>query len=288
MSKVTLTVGIPASGKSTWAVSEARKTGAVIVCRDDIRTMQGLSHGDNEQLVTKVANAMIEGAILDDSDVIVADTNVNKTFRKALIKLAHRLGADVEIKTFPISAIEAIERDKNRRAFVGADVIAKFYAQFTSQNVQDEFLPVPVWEYYESNPDNIPAIICDLDGTIAGHNRSPYDYSKVSTDFQIENVIDVVVALAETYQVIFVSGRPDSCRIDTVNWIHNATGMVNIQLFMRKTGDDRPDYVIKNEIYDGDIFPKYNVVMSFDDRDQVVTHMRKRGITVAQVAYGRF
>jgi hypothetical protein len=57
---------------------------------------------------------------------------------------------------------------------------------------------------------------------------------------------------------------------------------------MRKTGDLRPDYGSKNEIYDREVIPRYNVRMVFDDREQVVTHLRLRGITVAQVAPGRF
>ena len=57
---------------------------------------------------------------------------------------------------------------------------------------------------------------------------------------------------------------------------------------MRKKGDQRPDYVIKNEIYDAEIIPNYDVLAVFDDRDQVVRHLRKRGITVFQVAPGRF
>jgi hypothetical protein len=57
---------------------------------------------------------------------------------------------------------------------------------------------------------------------------------------------------------------------------------------MRKTGDHRPDYIVKNEIFDQRIRDNFNVLGAFDDRDQVVDMYRKMGITVFQVAPGNF
>src|SRR6478609_3594417 len=99
---VTITVGVPASGKTTWARTEARRTGAVIVSRDDIRLAHGLESGDDEKFVTRVHRNQIEAALLEGLDVIVADTNLNQGFRKQLIKFAHEHGADVMVKVFPV------------------------------------------------------------------------------------------------------------------------------------------------------------------------------------------
>lgn len=295
MSLVTLTIGIPASGKSTWAKAEAAQTGAVIVCRDDIRIMQGLKHGEDEDRVTRAANSMLDGAILDGYDVIVADTNLNPKFRNRLVKFCHQRGADVQFKVFPISLDEAIRRDFKRalehKPSVGPDVITKFYNQFVQQNPTDQLLPVPSFAPYEHRDRGTTqdAICVDIDGTVARHvNRSPYDYSKVSDDEPIIDVLQIVNSLSYNYMVVFVSGRDDSCQEATQAWLEDYLPRHTFKLLMRKTGDQRPDYVIKNEIYDEHIIPNYNVVMVFDDRDQVVHHLRRRGITVAQVAPGRF
>lgn len=134
MSKVTICVGIPASGKSTWAREEANKTCALIICRDDIRIELGLKHGDNEMLVTDWHRDKIRDAINYGFDVIIADTNINKSNRNRLIQFCLQRQAGVELVIFPISLEEAIKRDANRTAQVGADVIKRMYLQMQLQN----------------------------------------------------------------------------------------------------------------------------------------------------------
>jgi hypothetical protein len=58
---------------------------------------------------------------------------------------------------------------------------------------------------------------------------------------------------------------------------------------MRKTGDMRKDSLVKEEIYNSNIAPNYNVFLILDDRDQVIDLWRnKLGLTAFQVAYGNF
>ena len=291
MSTVYITVGIPASGKSTWAREMAPAMGAVIVCRDDIRIMQGLKHGDDEQRVTKVHRALIEGALLEGMDVIVADTNIVPKFRKQLIKFAHEHGADVVIKTFPIDVDEAILRDYNRdRAVqVGPQVIMRMHQQLEQNPVSDETIPVNSYAEYEPK-SNYPAIVVDIDGTLAHmKNRSPYDESRVGEDEFDHIVSETILGLVNRTgaEVIVVSGRTDKCRKETEAWL-DGNGFPFDHLFMRKSGDQRPDWIVKNEIYDASIIPYNDIIAVFDDRDQVVRHLRKRGIKVFQVAAGRF
>jgi len=292
---VTLTIGIPASGKSTWARQEAKITGAIIVCRDDIRDAYGLASGENEQFVTEVHRAQMEAAFLTGRDVIVADTNINPKFRKALIKFCHEHAQDVILLPFHIRLDEAIVRDDRRKDRVGADIVSKFYNDLASQDIKGEFLPAPTFTKYQHGvgADWKPSgFVVDIDGTVAEKgDRNPFDESRVYEDAPIWDVIDTVLALHSSGEnIIFVSGRTDGCETDTREWIENVfqfdDGEYN--LFMRKSGDMRPDYVVKAEIYDEKVIPNWNIKMVFDDRDQVVRHVRKRGITVAQVAPGRF
>ena len=292
MSNVTLTVGIPASGKTTWARKEARERGnTVIVSRDDIRHAHGWRSGHSEDLVTRIHRAQIEAALLEGLDVIVADTNINRTFRNRLIKFCHEHGADVQIVRFEISLDEAVLRDSLRVEHkVGADVVHKFYNDLQGQqDVQDDFLPAPTYAPYEHTGKR-PVVVVDIDGTLAHmKDRSPYDESRVGEDDFDWVVAAAVLGMAKVTgaHIIVLSGRTEDARYETERWLlrHNFDAKA---LLMRKKGDQRPDYVIKNEIYDNEIIPNYDVLAVFDDRDQVVRHLRNRGIKVFQVAPGRF
>jgi hypothetical protein len=57
---------------------------------------------------------------------------------------------------------------------------------------------------------------------------------------------------------------------------------------MRKTGDNRKDNIVKREIYENNILPKYYVEFVLDDRQQVVDTLRDMGLQVWQVARGDF
>lgn len=294
--KIILTVGISASGKSTWAAElVASDPRHVIVCRDNVRLMQGfppVGSRDQEAKVTKICRGLIETALLDGFIPIVADTNINKDIRKQLIKFAHEHGADVEIVTFPISFNEAVERDSKRSASVGRDVIRKQFDRLASQDVSDGLIECPRFEGYSSNGSNdLPAaIVVDIDGTVAtAAHRSVYDYTKVSTDEVIPDVANLVIDLnLAGNKVIFLSGREDSCREATSRWLSYHFFDMDFDLFMRSAGDSRPDWIIKGELYDKHVIPNYSIKAVLDDRDQVVRHVRNRGITVLQVNPGRF
>jgi hypothetical protein len=59
-------------------------------------------------------------------------------------------------------------------------------------------------------------------------------------------------------------------------------------VFMRATGDQRKDSIIKQELFDRHILGKYNIKFVLDDRNQVVNMWRSLGLTVFQVAEGDF
>ena len=134
-------------------------------------------------------------------------------------------------------------------------------------------------------------IICDLDGTLAIHNgRGPFDYDKCDTDLVNEPVSDVVFAMIESGmadQVIYLSGRPNSCREKSESWLYHACAARG-PLMMRETGDYRNDAIVKEEIYRRDIEPRYNVILILDDRDRVVNMWRSLGLTCLQVEPGNF
>lgn len=145
----------------------------------------------------------------------------------------------------------------------------------------------------------IPAYIFDIDGTLAlKGDRSPYDYSKVLEDKPNIPIIRIAWDLAETNRILFCSGRPDTCRQDTRDWLFKhmvspAFFPAENNLFMRDPSRDpvhaqRKDSIVKEEIYREQIEPFYEVLAVFDDRNQVVEMWRSLGLTCLQVAPGAF
>lgn len=133
-------------------------------------------------------------------------------------------------------------------------------------------------------------IICDIDGTLANHEgRSPYDESKVLQDSVYENIASMVRLLDTQFVIIIVSGRHNSCEADTRKWLHDNNIPFDF-LFMRKAGDDRPDTVIKQEIFNTqirEIFDSEDILLDsedilfvIDDRPKVIRMWRENGLTV--------
>lgn len=130
MTTLTITMGLPASGKSTWARQEATRTGAVLVSRDDLRAMLhpgDWPHGDRfwEHLCTVAHHGVIKALLRDGEDVIAHDTNLSGEHRRALETAARLADADFVVKDFTDVPLEVcITRDATRWPYeVGEKVI---------------------------------------------------------------------------------------------------------------------------------------------------------------------
>lgn len=129
------------------------------------------------------------------------------------------------------------------------------------------------------------AIMVDIDGTLAHMTgRSPYDYSRVHED----TVDEVVASIIEHYpHVVVMSGRPEDCRGATEKWLAE-NGINYERLFMRPSGDKRPDDIVKWEMYQTNVEPHYHIDFVLDDRNRVVKMWRANGLKCLQVADGDF
>lgn len=145
---------------------------------------------------------------------------------------------------------------------------------------------------YEVPRGGIPAFIVDIDGTVAHKTgRGIHDYHRVGEDAPDEKVIRLVhqlMLLDDGYaEIIFLSGRPDSCEEDTRAWLDRHVGY-DYKLFMRKHGDYRQDFIVKRELFDAHIRDTYDVIAVLDDREQVVGLWRHMGLLCLDVAGGKF
>lgn len=116
-------------------------------------------------------------------------------------------------------------------------------------------------------------------------------YAMAKYDPPIMEVVRVARALRhDGARLIFVTGRPERIRKDTLEWLsdqglHTSTK----DLYMRQDDDFRPDDEVKEDILDMLTISKdYIIDMVFEDRQWVVDMWRRKGIRVAQVDKGDF
>lgn len=303
MTKLTIVRGVSGSGKSTWA----RQQNAKVVSRDDLRELlfPGVEVKDyyevpkevfaaREQEVSIAQDAMVAAFLKAGKDVIVDNTNIQWKFVKALAKIGYRHGAEVEVKVFDVPLQRAINNNTWRAAQGGRDVkreiIEKQYASF-QKNKSMTLDPVRPLRPYKGTPGKPKAFLVDIDGTLAHMKdyRGPFEWHNVHKDDVDEVISDIVMyhATASGHQVVVMSGRDESCRDLTSDWLLEHDIFYD-HLFMRPAGDMRPDNLIKAELFDAYVRDNFDVQFVLDDRDQVVEMWRRMGLTCLQVAPGDF
>ena len=299
---LTLTKGLPASGKTTWAKAEVLKANGRTkrVNKDDLRAMidAGQWSKQNEKDILEVRDRIIRYYLSNGFDVIVDDTNLSPKHEKHLSEMAEGFRVGYAEKSFlDVSLATCLIRNAKRENPVPENSIKSMYNTFIRKKGHvAQYVPPP-------KRDGFPyCIIVDIDGTLAHvKDRSPYDYSKVHTDIVDENVRDVVYRYAartvmdeipDTY-IIIVSGRDSDCKAETEAWL-KANNIPYDELYMRdpervdENNNKLDDTIIKREIYETWIKPRFNVRFVLDDRDRVVKMWREQGLKVLQVAEGDF
>ena len=299
--KLTVLIGLPASGKTRWAMQN-RKPNDIVVCRDDIRMSNyGVWHGDpiDENHVTKMERQQMIAAFENGYSVISANTNLNKRNVQRMVDLAAQFGAEVDYVYFELPPATCIEYDKHRDNRVGAKVINRMAKK---AGINDKgWIPKHEYHYHKireydpanADPDLNPVIVVDLDGTVAmKSDRSPYDYSRVYEDSVVEDVMEVVQSVVnrpEKVDLVFLSGRNESCREQTTKWIDDKLNLsVPYDLHMRpSTEPNDPDFYVKDRLFEKHLSHR-RVYCILDDRRQVVQSWRTKGVTCLDVAGNKF
>jgi phosphoglycolate phosphatase-like HAD superfamily hydrolase len=141
-------------------------------------------------------------------------------------------------------------------------------------------------------------VVFDIDGTIAD-NSARYEhikseiknwdayYAATETDKPIWPVIEMLKAMHKSsYEIVFLTGRPEKTRQVTVQWIENFVGLTpkQYQMFMRDDDDRRPNEEMKLSRL-AHIDPTLGREIEFivEDLPRTVDMWRENGIPVLQV-----
>ena len=139
MKKSIITIGIPTSGKSTFAAGIIENDPSYVeINRDNIRrelfNVNGWNDYENtpanEKLVTNREFDLIRSAYNDGKNIIITDTNLRMKYVRSFVSLLEHFGYDVKIKLCNISFMESIRRNENRSTPTDIDNIRSMHRAY--------------------------------------------------------------------------------------------------------------------------------------------------------------
>lgn len=307
MSKLIIMCGISGSGKSTKAKELWGKDplNVVIINRDKIRELlfgfteeniQEYYKRDDinklEKQVTKYEDTLIYDSLESNKTVIVDATHLT---RKYLERFKY-WNVETEVVFSNVLLKEAEVRNESRIRKVPNEILRKQYNRYINlqkglENNPIDFTPVSL----NKDISKPYCYVFDIDGTLAEKgDRSPYDWKEVGKDTPIENIVDILNDINsnnewQVFSPIYIcTGRDEVCRKETIGWLdENVYNSQHFTVLMRSENDNRPDWIVKQEMLKE--INKTNYVEAwFDDRMQVTRHLRMLGVKVLNVEHNNF
>lgn len=149
--KFIMLVGVPGSGKTTYAGHLALITNGIHLSSDGIRAEL---YGDeavqgNPSEIFKIMHERTLQALADGYDVIYDATNITRKDRASIMsKIPNDVETECHIMQVPIEI--CIERDSERERTVGKDVIDRMFKRFQAPNYDEGFDRIVVGDMYEA------------------------------------------------------------------------------------------------------------------------------------------
>lgn len=150
MKKSIITIGIPASGKTTFAASVIEQDPSYIeICRDNIRRELFNINGwgeysptqETEKAVTNREYDLIREASNKGQNIIITDTNLRMKYVRGFVSLLEHFGYDVKIKLCEVSFLESIRRNENRSMPTDIDNLRSMHQAYDTivSKVKDKY-----------------------------------------------------------------------------------------------------------------------------------------------------
>jgi len=288
MTKLVMMSGLPASGKTTKAkelISGSAEWARVN--RDELRPML---HGDKdwngrlEGVTVKAERAIVRRLLDSGINVVVDDTNLSEKGKISWSGIASEMGAKFESIVMNTPLEECLDRDDAR-----ADAGERSVGRCTIINMAREVGFDEAFGYSE--------VIFDLDGTLADlTHRLPYIqtepkdwnafFEACTDDAPIHENIGKVRehSLSWGDRIIIVSGRSDQVRAETEEWLFD-NNVPYYTLIMRRANDTRPDYEVKEKMFQRYFRPEL-VKKVYDDRPRIIRMWEGLGLDVVDVGDG--
>ena len=146
-----------------------------------------------------------------------------------------------------------------------------------------------------ANPSGVVYAVFDIDGVLAdvrhrlGYvQRAPKDWDRFFNAAPADAVLaDGLAAVGAEVSagrtVVYVTGRPERCRQDTVGWLVRH-GFPAGSLTMRGDHDRRPARLLKPELVRA-LNRTGSVAVMYDDDESVVTALRAHGVPVVHAQW---
>ena len=136
-------------------------------------------------------------------------------------------------------------------------------------------------------------VICDIVGTVANNdhrqhllkNFKDWDkfFSQLHLDKPIYEIINKVIELNKKgKKIIFITGRPEKYREQTLKWLENFFNF-NFDLIMRSDDDLRSKVLIKEELFKLH-FQQNEVFIVFENDQDLLNLWKKLDLNVFEVS----
>lgn len=283
MSKLTIMKGLPASGKTTKAKEIIKEAGNTVrINKDLLRTMlhfDKFTHR-NEKLTQQASLALTLSFLTSNVNVIVDDTNLNLDVVAEYQKIAKTAKAKMEYFEMNVPLEALIIRDEMREKKVGFDVIINMAVRYGLHEIPG------------------PIVICDLDGTLCDLNHRLHHvkgekkdwksfFKELHKDTPNPKVAEMLqTADREGKTVVFVSGRPEEYKEQTLKWLYKHHFNFFHTIIMRRSGDSRDDDIVKEDILNTYFPDKSKIELVIDDRPRVIRMWERNGLKVIDVGSG--
>ena len=282
MSKLIILRGLPASGKSTKAKELVEEGGKTIRLNRDL--LRKMLHFDkwtpkNEGVTIEAEEELAIAMLHLGYRVIIDDTNLSEKTVSRWKGIAENVGANVEVIKIETPVDECLTRDQKRDSPVGREVIINMALK------------------YGMYGDNGRNVIFDIDGTLCDISKRKHlvadksnkawkeFFARIPEDEPRKDIIEQLKKYYYSgYNVFLVSGRPDTYKKETIEWLDRYT-VPYTSILMRRGGDKRPDTDVKNEIYEK-YLKNLNIEAVYDDRPSVIKMWRENGLNVIDVGDG--